>query len=59
MWLEFAESESFEAAAFVTKKYIEKHGRPVSFYVDFGSVFSVNLNNQERDKKTQFERNRC
>lgn len=56
LWLEFAESESFKAVAGATKNYIEKHGRPVSFYVDFGSVFSVNLNNPEREKKTEFER---
>ena len=56
LWLEFVESESFQGVAFAVKKYIEKFGRPVSFYVDFGSVFSVNLNNPERDKKTHFER---
>ena len=32
------------------------YGRPNSFYVDHGSVFSVNLNNQEKTKFTQFER---
>jgi hypothetical protein len=56
VWLEFSESESFQAVALATKKYIGKYGRPLSFYVDFGSVFSVNLNNPERDKKTEFER---
>ncbi len=56
LWLEFVETESFQAVAAATKKYLEKYGRPWSFYVDFGSVFSVNLNNPERDKKTQFER---
>ena len=54
--LEFVESESFDGVARATKKYIENCGRPVSFYVDFGSVFKVNLNNPEGDKKTQFER---
>ena len=56
LWLEFAESESFHGVASATKKYMEKFGRPVSFYTDYGSVFSVNLNNEERDKITQFER---
>jgi hypothetical protein len=56
VWLEFVESESFQAVASATKKYIKKYGRPLSFYVDFGSVFSVNLNNPDRDKKTEFER---
>ena len=55
LWLEFVESEYFEGVASATKNYIEMHGRPVSFYVDHGSVFSVNLNNPERDKKTHFE----
>jgi len=55
LWLEFVESESFNGVAGAAKKYIEKHGRPGSFYVDYGSVFSVNLNNEERNKITQFE----
>jgi hypothetical protein len=54
--LEFVKSESFKGVAGVTKNYISKFGRPLAFYVDFGSVFSVNLNNKERVKKTQFER---
>jgi hypothetical protein len=45
-----------EAVVTATKNYIERHGRPQSFYVDFGSVFSVNMNNAEREKKTQWER---
>lgn len=56
LWLEFAPSESFDAIMNATLKYFKKHGRPVSFYVDYGSVFSVNTNNPERDKLTQFER---
>jgi len=55
LWLEFVESESFKGVAGAAKKYIENYGRPGSFYVDYGSVFSVNLNNEERDKITQFE----
>jgi len=55
LWLEFVESESFNGVAGATKKYIESHGRPISFYVDYGAVFSVNLNNPEREKTTQFE----
>jgi hypothetical protein len=56
VWLEFAKSESTEALMKATKKYMQKFGRPVSFYVDFGGVFSVNTNNPNRDKITQFER---
>jgi hypothetical protein len=56
LWLEFVPSESMEAVVAATKNYIKLHGRPQSFYVDFGSVFSVNTNNAERDKITQWER---
>lgn len=56
LWLEFAESESLNAVMQATKNYFIKHGRPAEFYVDYGSVFSVNTNNQNRDKITQFER---
>ena len=50
VWLEFAPSESFDAIMNVTLKYFKKHGRPVSFYVDYGSVFSVNTNNPDKKK---------
>jgi len=56
LWLEFVKSESTLALMESTKKYIEKFGRPVSFYVDYGGVFSVNTNNPDREKITQFER---
>lgn len=56
LWLEFAPSESLESLMEATRHYMRRHGRPLSFYVDFGSVFSVNTNNPERDKITQFER---
>jgi len=39
-----------------TSGYMRKYGLPTSFYVDYGSVFSVNTNNPEREKKSQFER---
>lgn len=56
LWLEFAPSESLNAVMKATKNYINKHGIPQSFYVDYGSVFSVNTNNPDHDKITQFER---
>jgi hypothetical protein len=56
LWLEFVPSESMESVVAATRRYVEIHGRPQAFYVDFGSVFSVNLNNAEREKKTQWER---
>jgi hypothetical protein len=56
IWLEFAHGESVEAIMGAMKGYFQQYGRPHAFYVDFGSVFSVNTNNTERDKITQFER---
>lgn len=56
LWLEFVESESTEALMISTEKYVKKHGRPRECYTDFGSVFSVNTNNQDREKKTQYHR---
>jgi hypothetical protein len=55
LWLEFVESETVEALMQATKNYIEVYGIPQSFYVDHGSVFHVNLNNKENEKKTQWE----
>jgi len=56
MWLEFATSESLVAVMNAQLRYLELHGAPQSVYVDYGSVFSVNVNNAERTKITQFER---
>ena len=56
VWAELALSESTEALMQATKRYVEKCGRPLAFYTDFGSVFSVNTNNPDRIKITQFER---
>jgi hypothetical protein len=56
LWLEFVESESLHGVMGATRRYMEKHDKPVSFYVDYGSVFSVNKNNKDHEKITQFER---
>ncbi|MDR3550756.1 MAG: ISNCY family transposase [Candidatus Babeliales bacterium] len=56
LWLEFVDSESVEGLMQATRKYMTKFGRPVSFYVDWGSVFSVNTNNPDHKKLSQFER---
>lgn len=56
VWLEFAKSESIESVMTAMRHYIEKFGRPVSLYVDFGSVFRVSLNNPDHEKLSQFER---
>lgn len=54
--IQFVKCESTNALMDASKGYFLKHGRPCVFYVDHGSVFSVNLNNSERDKLTQWER---
>jgi transposase len=56
VWAELVPSESVESVMQATRRYIERHGRPLEFYVDFGSVFSVNTNNPDRIKITQFKR---
>ena len=56
LWLRFAQSESTREALIGAKSYMEKYGRPLSLYVDYGSVWSVNTNNPDREKITQFER---
>ncbi len=56
VWMHFAKSESTESLMRATRNYMESYGRPVSIYVDYGSVFSVNTNNPDRDKLTQYER---
>lgn len=56
LWLEFVESESLKGVMQATQGYVTSYGRPISFYTDYGSVFSVNTNNPDRIKITQFER---
>lgn len=56
LWLEFAENESTDSLMISTKSYVKKYGRPRECYTDFGSVFSVNVNNKDGDKKTQYHR---
>jgi len=56
LWLEFVPSESLHSVMKAERSYLERHGIPESFYVDYGSVFSVNTNNPDREKITQFER---
>lgn len=54
--LEFVTGESVKEVFQATTRYLQKRGLPLSFYVDYGSVFSVNTNNPDRTKLTQFER---
>ncbi len=56
VWLEFAASESTESLMRTTRSYLEIHGKPVSLYTDRGGVYKVNLNNEDKDKLTQYGR---
>jgi len=53
---ELAPSESTESLMGATRHYVERFGRPLSFYVDFSGVFSVNTHNPDRIKITQVKR---
>ena len=55
LWLQFVESESLLEVLEATKNYVVLYGIPHEMYVDFGSVFSVNVNNADRTKKTNWE----
>jgi hypothetical protein len=50
------QSRNLNLLAVVKVLYLEKYGRPVSFYVDHHAVYSVNLNNPEKEKTTQVGR---
>jgi hypothetical protein len=54
--LEFADGESTVNLMRVTKDYLEEYGRPVSLYVDRGSVYKVNIHNADEEKNTQYKR---
>lgn len=56
LWMEFAKSESWEGLARATINYFSKHGMPISLYADRGSVFKVNVNNEENEFITQYQR---
>lgn len=54
--MKLVSGESTENVMLALRSYIENNGRPLALYVDFGGVFSVNVNNPDREKKTQFRR---
>lgn len=55
-FMALAENESCESVMKSFRRYIELNGVPKQLYVDYGSTFSVNTGNPNRDKITQFER---
>lgn len=61
-YAEFAVAESTECLMRATWRYLEEHGRPVSYYVDRDSIYKINrqasIEEELRDEvgMTQFER---
>jgi hypothetical protein len=55
-FMKLVSGESTENVMLALRSYVENNGRPLALYVDFGGVFSVNVNNPDREKKTQFHR---
>lgn len=49
-------AESYKAVATATKNNFEKNGLPNSLYTDKGKVFKVNVNNDDDELITQYER---
>jgi hypothetical protein len=56
LWLEFVEAESTQCVGGAFRKCIEKHGAPVSLYLDNHSTYKVNTGNPDGEKITQFAR---
>lgn len=56
MHLRFCETESAFDYMLATRKYIEKHGKPVAFYSDKHAVFRVSQAENRRTGTTQFGR---
>lgn len=56
LWMEFVKSESWKSITRATINYFSRHGMPVSLYTDRGKVFKVNLNNEENEFITQYQR---
>lgn len=42
LWLEFTVSETTTAYFLATRRYLERHGKPIAFYSDKHSVFRIN-----------------
>ena len=56
LWVQMIEIESLLPLLGSMRRYIEKYGRPQTIYVDNGTVFKVNTNNEDGVKITQFRR---
>lgn len=56
LWMEFAKSESWKSIVQATINYFKMHGMPLSLYTDRGKVFKVNLNNDDNEFITQYQR---
>ena len=56
VYLRFVESENTNDVMQFWHDYIQLYGRPCSIYTDRDSVYCVSKSNDEKEKKSQFER---
>lgn len=56
LWGIFCDGESYKNVMQVSKEYFTRYGLPLAIYTDKGGVFKVNINNEEDERITQFER---
>lgn len=56
IFLRFAKAESTHDVMLFWYDYIQQYGRPCSIYTDRGSTYCVSKCNDEKEKKSQFER---
>lgn len=54
--LELVKQEANIPVMQATKSYLNEYGRPLTFYMDKGKVFRVNIHNPDEDKLTQYRR---
>ena len=56
VFMRFYKNESHASIADFTMHYMKQYGLPLAIYTDKGGVYKVNLNNQNDDRITQYER---
>lgn len=56
IFIRFAKAESTRDVMLFWRDYLELYGRPCSIYTDRGTTYCVSYNNEEKERKSQFER---
>jgi transposase len=57
IFMRFYPSESYESVSDLTIRYIKTFGKPCTIYTDRGGVYKVNINNDDGELMTNYERN--